>query len=46
VERWKQLAQASREKAAQIDKKYGYETHSIAPVANAPQAPSKVIKLD
>ena len=46
VERWKQLAQASREKAAQIDKKYGYETPSIAPVANAPQAPSKVIKLD
>jgi len=46
VERWKQLAQASREKAAQIDKKYGYETPSISPVATAPQAQSKVIKLD
>jgi len=46
VERWKQLAQASRTKAQQIDKKYGYESAEVSPSVQAPQAKPKVIKLD
>ncbi len=46
VERWKQLATASRAKAQQIDKKYGYDSPSdSSPVAPTTTQP-KVIKLD